>query len=111
MSKTSEEELTEIFYKALRGKTVTTEQFAILGWAEERLKPAILKHFVPKEEVEAMKREARINELEKMLHSEVCEVMCGWSAKCDKQDLCPTIRRRIAQLTNNQSNTPKGEGE
>jgi hypothetical protein len=44
MSKQPEapDELDQIFYQALRGKTVTPEQAHILEWAEARLKPALL---------------------------------------------------------------------
>lgn len=35
-------ELDDLFYRELRGKTVTEDQQHILEWAERRLKPAIL---------------------------------------------------------------------
>lgn len=46
MSNTDLEDwLTQIFYDELRGKTVTPEQEYIIGWAEKRLKPAIVAKF------------------------------------------------------------------
>lgn len=42
---------------------------------------------------------ARIDELEHLLHKDVCEVMGGWSEKCEVQgEVCPVIRKRLAEL-------------
>ncbi len=61
--------------------------------------------FFPKRYVEALTlllerrdTEARIDELEKLLHKDVCEVMCGWSKICDKEENCVPIRKRILEL-------------
>ena len=40
----------------------------------------------------------RIVEVSKMLHKDVCEVMCGWSKICDKKTSCVPIRKRLKQL-------------
>jgi len=36
----NQDDIDELFYRALRGKTVSPEQANILEWAERRLKPA-----------------------------------------------------------------------
>lgn len=47
--------------------------------------------------------EARIDELNILRHDGVCEVMCGWSEKCDKKPDCVPIWKRIQALSNNLS--------
>ena len=32
------------------------------------------------------------------IHKDACEVMCGWSDKCDKDENCVPLRKRIAEL-------------
>lgn len=56
----NEDELKQVFYRALRGKTVTPDQAAILEWAERRLIPE-LQALLAKAE-----NRARIDELERL---------------------------------------------
>lgn len=45
---------------------------------------------------------ARVEELKRLLHKNVCEVVIGWSKQCEVQgETCPKIRKRIATLTKN----------
>ena len=39
-----------------------------------------------------------VYELKNLIHKDACEVMCGWSDKCDKDENCVPLRKRIAEL-------------
>jgi len=39
-----------------------------------------------------------VYELNNLIHKDACEVMCGWSDKCDKDENCVPLRKRIAEL-------------
>lgn len=64
-----ESELDRIFYNELRGKTVTHDQASILEWAEKRLKPAILRSYLPRTSARS------VEELEDVVH-QVSNIPC-----------------------------------
>lgn len=68
-----------------------------LNTVEDKIKQQILKHFVPKEEVEKAITEAKISLLDDL--ADVGEIHHS------------VYDYRHDELTNNQPNTPKGEGE